>query len=423
MLNIDFSHLNTISKNSSNKLGISNHELNSSTSKYNQFWSQIQSRGQGFIDLPYNAIVSKAVQDYVLSVKGKYDTVVILGIGGSMLGPKCILDALFDSDNSRLKFHCLDNIDPYKIAQIESQINLSKTLFLVQTKSGGTPETIAQYLYFRAKTDLQELEAKNHFVFVTDPQKGYLRQIANQENITAFDVPENVGGRFSVLTPIGLLATGLAGLNIDKLLLGAKDIITQNLNDAYLLGFSQYTLLQKGQNINVVMPYSSRLKTFSDWTVQLLSESLGKEFDLQGNLVNAGLTPLPAVGVTDQHSQLQLFAEGPNDKLIIFVKPENYDVTLTIPNTDESNLSYINNHTFNELIDAEFHGVKQSLTERNRANITINISKVDEYDLGALFMLFELATSFVGEMLDINTFDQPGVERSKVLSKENLLKL
>ena len=134
------------------------------------------------------------------------------------------------------------------------------------------------------------------------------------------------------------------------------------------------------------------------------------------------MTPLPAVGATDQHSQLQLFAEGPNDKLIVFIKPADYQVTLDIPHTDEPSLSYINNHSFNELLDAEFEGVKQALTEGNRSNLTVNISKVDEYNLGSLFMLFELATAFVGEMMNIDTFNQPGVERSKVLSRENLTK-
>ena len=422
MLNLDFTNLDAISKNTFDQFGLGTNQQSPVQSQFDHYWSLVESRGQGFIDLPFDLEIAQSLKNYVQGINGKYDSVVILGIGGSMLGPKCILDALYSPVHSRLRFYCLDNIDPYKIAEVESQIKLEKTLFLVQTKSGGTPETIAQYLYFRSKIDHSQLAAANHFVFVTDPQKGYLRQIANKENITTFDIPENVGGRFSVLTPIGLLAAELAGLDTVKLLSGAGDVVTKNLKIAYLLGYTQYQLVNKGQNINVIMPYSSRLKTFAEWSVQLLSESLGKEFDLNNKIVHAGLTPLPAVGATDQHSQLQLFAEGPNDKLIIFIKPTDYQVTLDIPYTDEPSLSYINNHSFNELLDAEFEGVKQALTESNRPNLTINISKVDEYHLGALFMLFELTTAFVGEMMNIDTFNQPGVERSKILSRENLVR-
>jgi glucose-6-phosphate isomerase len=389
--------------------------------KLDHYWELIKSRGQGFIDLPKDNNVLDQVKAFASSVEGKYAHIVILGIGGSMLGPKCILEALY-SPRPGLQIHYLDNIDPHKISQIASNIDLSKTLFLVQTKSGGTPETISQYLYFRNQVNTHNLDAKDHFVFVTDPQKGYLRQVANLENIPSFVIPENVGGRFSVLTPVGLLVAALVGLDIDSMLSGAQSVLDNQLSEAYTLATIQHSLSESGKSINVIMPYSSRLKTFSEWCVQLISESLGKEFDLDGNLVNTGITPLPAVGATDQHSQLQLFAEGPNDKLIIFIKPQDYGVEIDIPHTNEESLTYLNGHSFNQLLDAEFKGVSAALTERDRPNLTIEIDQVNEFSLGELFMFFELATAFVGVMLNINTFDQPGVERGKVLSRKNLIK-
>jgi glucose-6-phosphate isomerase len=392
---------------------------NMSQINLDHYWELIKSRGQGFTGLPKNTQVSTDIKNFMERVKNRYNHIVILGIGGSMLGPKCILEALY-SPQPGLQIHYLDNIDPYKISQIESNIDLTKTLFLVQTKSGGTPETIAQYLYFRDKVNTHNLDAKNHFVFVTDPKRGYLRQVANTESIPSFIIPENVGGRFSVLTPVGLLVAALVGLDIDSMLSGAQSVLDNQLSEAYTLATIQHSLSESGKSINVIMPYSSRLKTFSEWCVQLISESLGKEFDLHGNVVNTGITPVPAVGATDQHSQLQLFAEGPNDKLIIFIKPQDYGVNIQIPHTDQELLQYLNGHSFNQLLDAEFKGVKAALTERDRPNLTIEIDQVNEFSLGELFMFFELATAFVGEMLNINTFDQPGVERSKVLSRENL---
>ncbi|MEM1312744.1 MAG: glucose-6-phosphate isomerase [Patescibacteria group bacterium] len=403
-----------------NLINSSKINTNSKVEDVNYYWDKILSRKQGFTDLPKQAQITFKLKEFVDNSVIKYEHIVILGIGGSMLGPKCILDCLHKS-NSSLKVHYLDNIDPSKIAHVESLLNYEKTIFLVQTKSGQTPETVAQYAYFRAKIDNFGLNASDHFVFVTDPSKGYLRTVADSENIPSFEIPENVGGRFSVLTPVGLLVSVMVGLDVENLLLGAQVVLENKLNQAFELAVIQHQLLREGQGINVIMPYSSRLKTFAEWSVQLISESLGKEFDLDGNLVNTGITPLPAVGATDQHSQLQLFTEGPNDKLIIFIKPKDYGVKLQIPDIQEQSLSYLNNHSFDQLLDAEFDGVQQALTERSRPNVTIEIDQVNEYSLGELFMFFELATAFVGEMLNIDTFNQPGVERSKILTKENLL--
>jgi glucose-6-phosphate isomerase len=404
--------------------------LKQKSQDFDKYRDLIKSRGQGFIDLPSDKDILKEINDFASSIKGKYDEYVILGIGGSMLGPKCILDTFFPdkTSQSKPKVTCVDNVDPYIIESIKNRLDFSKTLFLVQTKSGGTPETIAQYLYFKEEVENRGLSLKDHFVFVTDPEVGYLRKVADEEDIQTFPIPQNVGGRFSVLTAVGLLISALMNLNITKMLKGAEDVVNAEFfegksKQAYNLAICNYALAQKNKTNLVIMPYNSRLATFADWAIQLISESTGKEKNLEGDIVNVGLTPIPSLGATDQHSQLQLFKEGPNDKQIIFIETSDYLAQAPIPSKElvsNPGLSYLKDHTFNDLIQAEMEGTRQSLTESLRPNYTLTISKTDEYNLGALFMFFELHTAFLGEFLNINTFDQPGVERSKVLTKEKL---
>jgi glucose-6-phosphate isomerase len=386
----------------------------------------IISRNQGFLNLPQDYENLEKVINFHVQNSFKFSTIVLIGIGGSSLGPKCILQAL--GGQTEKQVFIVDNIDPDEIQNVSQKLNFEETLFLVITKSGATPETIATYLYFREKADLAGLSVYEHFVFVTDPQKGYLRELSRQENIPVFDIPENVGGRFSVLSNVGLLFAALIGVDVKRLLKGADEINRKFLedkngvNEAWQLAKIQYELGQKGKNIQVVLPYSSRLNSFGDWYVQLLSESIGKELSLNGEKVNAGLTPIPAVGATDQHSQLQLFKEGPNDKLILFLNVLSFDFQVKIPAINHAGLEYLSNHTFNKLIQAEFEATKQSLAESNRPSLTIEITEVDAFHLGQLFQLFELSVACLGELYQIDTFNQPGVERGKVLTKEILEK-
>ena len=421
LMQFNTTNLTKISQISSNH-SLTSLELEPFLQQFSDIFEKAKSRGQGFWDLPSQNITE--ILEFAKSVNGKYSDVVILGIGGSMLGPICILGA-FEGKNqeSGLKIHCLDNIDSDQIALLESQINLSKTLFLVQTKSGTTPETLAQYFYFREKITQNNLEIRHHFVFVTDPKIGYLRQIATEENIPSFPIPENVGGRFSVLCPVGLVIASLIGLDIAKMLKGAENALSQDaLQSSFRLSCIQFLLSQKGKKINVLMPYSSRLRLLANWYTQLLSESVGKEFDLEGRLVNTGITPLPALGATDQHSQLQLFKEGPNDKLLIFVNIlEKTNLPICGSNLPVE-FNYLKNVSFGQLLAAELEATKTSLTESNRPNVTLTLTKIDEMSVGNLLMFFQVSVAFLGELLNINTFDQPGVERSKVLTREFLRK-
>lgn len=428
MLTVNFQNLFKIQVKNP-KHGISEEDFASWESKFKTYKASVLSRQQGFLELGNQPGNLQKINDFAKSANSKYTDIVILGIGGSMLGPLTILDALNRTPKANTpKVHCLDNIDPVLIQEITDKINLKKTLILVQTKSGGTPETLAQYFYFRDLLQKANLNIKEHFVFVTDPENGYLKSVAIKEGIQTFDIPANVGGRFSVLTPVGLLVSALVGLDINKLLegaQGAKEKFFDNSDfSAYKLAVTQSLLSIKGTNITVFMPYSSQLKTLANWYTQLLSESVGKKLSLNGQEVYAGVTPLPALGATDQHSQLQLFQEGPHDKLVVFVEVEKFTSEIKIPSlwSTGDNLDYLNNKTFNQLIQAELEGTKSSLTESLRPNITLKVDQINEYSLGELFMFLEISVAFLGEILNIDTYNQPGVERSKVLAREILLK-
>jgi glucose-6-phosphate isomerase len=421
MLNFDYTNLIQI-YNKDPKNSVCQAEIHLFSKNFKTYKKSIQSKNLGFLDLPKNQFELQKIVDFAKENRSKYEDIVILGIGGSMLGPQVLLD-VFDQKilDSGLKIHCLDNIDPDLIFHVTQKINLTKTLFLVQTKSGTTPETLAQFFYFLDLCKKQNLEIQSHFVFVTDPVVGYLRKFAIENKIISFEIPANVGGRFSVLSPVGLVIGILINLDINNLMDGAQNILQSYFyeENPEVLNFStiQYILAQKNKNINVLMPYSSRLKTLSSWFVQLLSESIGKQKKDQSSV---GITPLPSLGATDQHSQLQLFKEGPNDKLIIFIEVQKQERKLPIPEILEPEFDYLSQKSFNELLKAEFLGTRQSLTESLKPNLTLTIDKVDEFNLGQLFMFFQLSIAFLGEMFEINAFDQPGVERSKVLTKEFL---
>jgi glucose-6-phosphate isomerase len=374
---------------------------------------------QGFTDLANDTEIVDHINSKITKFQNQFDTIVVLGIGGSMLGVQVLLDSLYVEQ--KIVVHCLDNIDPFVIEDLAQNLDYSQTLFLVQTKSGGTPETIAQFLYFKEQLESFELKLENHFIFVTDPKVGYLRQLANDNStIVALDIPANVGGRFSVLTSIGLLISCLLDLDAQKLLDGAKNILDNKKYECAILANQQFQLYKQGVDQNVLMPYTSRLATLAKWYIQLLSESIGKEFDLQGNKVNVGITPVPALGATDQHSQAQLFKDGPFNKLIMTVQLEDYQANPIIADSAPIGLEYLQGITFGQLMDAELQGTRQSLTESGKPNLNIKIDKVCEYTMGELLMMLELSVAYLGNMLNVNTFDQPGVERAKILAREIL---
>jgi glucose-6-phosphate isomerase len=411
-------------------------DLSSHASLIPEYLEKIHARKKMFYRVVDDEEVLKPIEDFAETIKGKYDHIVVLGIGGSALGMICLqqsLKHLFENElieNEHPKLHVLDNIDPALITQIEDVIDYNRTLFIVISKSGRTPETISQYFYYRKQCDDRDLNPKKHFVFITDAEKGILRLKSQKEGIQTFTIPSAVGGRFSVLTPVGLLPAALIGINIRELLKGAREMrdkfLSENFDDnlSFQIAAMQYLLDKEGKSMTVIMPYSHRLIRFADWYRQLLAESIGKEVNEKGEKVNVGLTPINALGVTDQHSQSQLYNEGPNNKFLILIKVRNLGPEVEIPHLcpEECDVEFLKNVSFNDLMHTEQEAATQSLTHNNRPNVTLTVDEINEYTLGGLFMLFEGATAFLGEFYGINAFNQPGVELSKKFTKDLLTK-
>lgn len=388
-----------------------------------EYLEQIHQRNQGFYTVVNNMDMVEEIENYVQQVQGKYEYYVVLGIGGSALGTAALRDGLL-APEKREKLIIVDNIDPDLLAEVEEKIAGKSTLFMVVTKSGGTPETLSLYSYFRALKEAEGVDVKECFVFITDENKGYLREVANAEKIPAFGVPENIGGRFSVLTPVGLLPAALMGIDIRELLQGAQDMAKQFVSEsaqdnmAYQLAAVQYEHMQTGHSNVIMMPYSQKLKTFGAWYAQLLAESTGK---INENGDNTGLSPTSSLGVTDQHSQLQLYTQGPDDKQFCMIRVKEFSHYKEIPPLgDDASVAMLQGVSFGQLMNIEMDATIATLKELHRPTYMLTLDQVDAQSMGNLIMLFEGATAFLGAFLNINAFDQPGVERSKILTREYL---
>lgn len=359
----------------------------------------------------------------------KFDNLVVVGIGGSALGPQALAQALLhplwneQSSEKRkggLKLYYIDNVDPDWTNSILTSLDLSRTLFVVITKSGGTAETISAFLWIRnALMKGFPNDWKEHLVLVTDPEKGTLRAFAKREGVQSFAVPSSVGGRFSVFSAVGMLPIALAGIKIEKFRNGLaqayKDLVTWNLisedtlnaDIAVRLAAALVHAEQKlGKRINPIMPYSSHLARISDWYVQLVAESLGKTHKV-------GPTPIKAVGATDQHSQLQLFAEGPQDKLIFFLKVASFRNDFAIPAEPVEGFTDLAGESMKRLIHAEGEGTAKALAKKGVPSLTIELPEISEETLAYLMYTFELMTAVAGHLYGIDPFNQPGVELSK----------
>ena len=384
-----------------------------------------------WMNLGYSEETVWYVKEFASMVKGKFDNILVLGIGGSALGGMAVTEAILkpywnllskEQRNGYPRIFFLDNVDADCMSALLEIIDLKKTLVNVITKSGSTTETMAQYLIIK---DLLEKELgedyRQNIVATTDKDNGIMRQLANQEGYKTFVVPNDVGGRFSVFSAVGLLPFVLVGLDIDNMVNGIKDMdlalkntdIFENI--AAQGALIQYLMdIEKGKNISVMMPYSSRLKYIPDWFIQLWAESLGKEYNKNGEKVNIGPTPIKAIGATDQHSQVQLYNEGPNNKIITFIRVENFDNKLEIPKIFEyTGVGYLGGKTINDLLNAEADSTAVSLLDYSRPSVTITLDKIDEYNIGQLLYMLEVQTAIAGELYGVNAFNQPGVEQYK----------
>ncbi len=372
-----------------------------------------------FLELPYqdvSRIISLAEE-----VRSSFDAFVVIGIGGSGLGNVMLQNALnpvfyneLPKEKRGPKFYVLDNVDPEKLSGLLNVIGLERTCFNVISKSGSTSETMANFLIIHNLLREKGVNGPKQIIITTDPEKGDLLAIAKEKGFRTLVVPPGVGGRFSVLTDVGLFPAAVAGLDIKALLQGAgemdkhtsKELLSEN--PAYLLAITHYLLNRdKGKSISVLMPYSERLYSFADWYRQLWAESLGKD--------GKGQTPIKALGTVDQHSQIQLYNSGPNDKIITFLKVEEFasDFTLSNEFPGYKACGYFEGHKLSDILNSAQIGTTTALTKKQRPNMCITLNRITAQNIGKLIYLYEVATAFSGYLYEINPFDQPGVEDGK----------
>lgn len=384
-----------------------------------------------WMDLPYQDELCREILEFAASVRGRFENVCVLGIGGSALGNMALQTALNSPYHNLVpppgipRLFVLDNVDPDLIGEFLDAVDPSQTLFNAISKSGGTAETMSQFLIAREALveRLGESAANDHLVVTTDAENGVLREIVRREDYRSFVVPDGVGGRFSVLSAVGLVSSALVGIDIQGLLKGAAAMDERCRSEEFLenpalvhAAIQWLMHAKKEKPMAVTFSYSHRLRDMADWYAQLLAESIGKRKSRSGEDVFRGPTPIRAVGVTDQHSQVQLYTEGPHDKWFTLLAVDEPDHTVPIPLAfeDLEGVAYLGGRTLKELFQAERDGTRIALTEAERPNATISLQQVDAHAVGQLIYLLETSVAIQGEHYDVNAFDQPGVEAGKV---------
>jgi len=383
-------------------------------------------------DLAGNTGLAEKIKQLAAELRGHCDTFVVLGIGGSALGNIALQTALnpymYNVDDSQRKgprFFVFDNVDTAQLASFLDWAGdkLDRTIFNVISKSGRTAETASQMLIIRQLL-LDKFGADGfaeHVIATTDPNEGTLRNIANDAHLKSLEVPQGVGGRFSVLSAVGLFGACMCGIDIDSLLAGAADMDVRvksedfRENPAAINAAINYHYYNRGKVVSVMMPYSYALKDFADWYRQLWAESLGKALDLSGAEVHVGATPVKALGTTDQHSQVQLYREGPNDKLFTFLQVNNFerDIRIAEPPGCAPELGYLGGAAMSSLLNSEKKATEYALLQSQRPCMTVVFEKVDAYAVGQFIYLYEVTTSIAGVLFGIDPYNQPAVELGK----------
>jgi len=384
-----------------------------------------------WLNLTKQQDVATDVLSYAREVAGVFDDVLLLGIGGSALGVTALKTALLPlySDYLSLeerqgpRLFVLENVDPDWVMPTLRLLDPDRTLCIVSSKSGSTTETMAQFLIAREwlRQALGD-GAACHLMAITDPGEGPLREIASREGYRTFPVPPGVGGRYSVLSPVGLVPAALVGIDIQELLAGAAyadeicSVRQLRANPAGMNAALQYLAYQRGQRISVLMPYSQHLRDVADWFRQLWAESLAKKMNTLGRRVNIGPTPVRALGTTDQHSQIQLYVEGPPDKVINIVAVEHFtdEGPIAPAGAEEAEISYLGGHTLAELINVEREATTAALTEAGKPNCTHFLPEVNPFTVGQFLYMLEMQAAVTALFFAVNAYDQPGVEAGKV---------
>jgi len=378
----------------------------------------------GYLSMPERHRDIRASIKAADEISSKFKTLIVLGIGGSDLGARMLVRAL-RPERGGMDIRFLGaNTDPEEIAAVLAEVDLRRCAINIVSKSGGTIEPMSTFLLLRDRLIRRVGRQKHvrHIIATTDDNSGTMRAIADREGYRTLSVPDDIGGRFSALTPVGLFPAACAGIPVRGLLRGMKDVRNNFFrsparSNAILkfagLHYAAYT--KQNRNITVLMPYAARLDLFGDWFRQLWAESLGNRWSRSGREINVGLTPVAALGATDQHSQVQLYNEGPQDKLITFIEVEKLRHDFTVPKTyaDLDGVSYLGGHAFSEILHTERMATAKALAQDGKPNGTIYVPNISEQSVGGLMTFFMLATSVMGDLLNVNAYDQPGVEGGK----------
>ena len=413
------------------KMGISREDLarrlSLCTKKNRELFLERVSGKVGFYSLPYFDRETRKIERFASNLRKKYEHLFVLGIGGSALGTSAVLGALEDKRGGKGgKVTVMDNIDPDRFIHALSGVNLKKTVFNVISKSGGTSETVSEFLIIADM--LRKVSGKRwkeQVIITTDPEKGMLRELVRDEGFASFPVPPAVGGRFSLFTPVALFPLAFGGVRIRDLLEGARFVDgiamgrRRERNPVLLLSaLYSHFIDEDPKQAFILFTYSDFMGKFAEWFCQLWGESLGKIRKEGRKKVHVGQTPVGAKGVTVQHSQLQLYIDGPDDKVYTIIGPGSFRRKVPVRNVfKDKRVSYLAGKGLSDLFMAEMEGTLYSLAGKGRPVILISPEKRDPFTLGGLFYLFECITALTGRVLGVDPFDQPGVEYGKKLAR------
>jgi glucose-6-phosphate isomerase len=376
-------------------------------------------------DLPYRRADLQHVQQAAAEVRERFDTLVVVGIGGSALGAHALDQALAEGDGMRVVVS--DSVDPGALRSVLGSVDLQRTIFNVVSKSGDTAETLARFLIIRDRLmrEFGAVDYKEHLIVTTEATRGSLRQIVNDEGFRSLAVPPDVDGRFSALTAVGLFPAAAAGIDVEMLLAGAA-MMDQRMraaesplaDPALVLAGALRTLARtRDARIVVLMSYAERLAGVGDWFCQLWGESLGKAQDRTGRMVEHGQTAVRARGSADQHSHLQLYLEGPRDKVVLFVRVDDHGEPLDVPAAyqDLEEVGCLGGNSLTALLNGSQRATEFALARRGRPSATISLPEVNPFTVGQLVYLLEMATIASGWLAGIDPFGQPAIEQAKEL--------
>lgn len=363
----------------------------------------------------------------------RFPEIAVIGIGGSSLGAKAVYQALTAGvlDSNRPALHFLENIDPYNLEALLRSRRPESVAVVCISKSGGTIETAVQYLILRdwLEKNLGKQKAREHQWIITDPAHGWLRELATRENIPALPVPPRVGGRYSVLTAVGLLPLAAAGIDTRALLAGAAANAARctsddpRANPALEMAALFYLLdMKRNKRLSIMMPYVGPLQSFGDWYSQLWAESLGKPMTAQTDRRHAGTQPVRSMGTVDQHSQLQMYLESRLDKIFSFLALDawGYNQPIALPAEDRRYFPYLADKRMSDVVEAEFQATRQVITDTGHPNMTVRLPALNAHALGQLIDLYQRTTVYTGLLYGINPLDQPAVEKGKKLAIQHL---